>query len=136
MKKSAVMSDMKDNSLFLSILKGSLVALTVSLVGVLIFAFIMRFVPISDSLISPINQVIKGVSILIGCFVGLKKAKEMGLISGLLIGFVYTALAFLTFSILNGEFVFSRTILNDLLFGAIIGAICGIVAVNLKRKSV
>lgn len=87
-----------------------------------------------DSAISPINQVIKGISILIGCFIGLKKSNEMGFISGLVIGIFYTALAFVTFSILDGQFVFSKTLLNDLLFGGIIGAICGIIAVNFIGK--
>jgi putative membrane protein (TIGR04086 family) len=135
MKKSSVaVEKQKDNSVFLGILKGSLLALTFSLLGVLIFAFVLRFVPLADSVISPVNQVIKGVSILLGTLFGLKKTKEMGLISGLLIGFFYTALAFLTFSILDGQFKFSTVVLNDLLFGAIIGAICGIIAVNIRRK--
>ena len=58
----------------------------------------------------------------------------MGFISGLVIGFFYTILAFITFSILDGNFVFSKTLLNDLLFGGIIGAICGIIAVNFIGK--
>ena len=123
-----------ESSFFLNTLKGSLIALCVSLIGILIFAFIIRFVSVPDSVISPINQVIKGISILIGCFIGLKKSNEMGFISGLVIGIFYTALAFVTFSILDGQFVFSKTLLNDLLFGGIIGAICGIIAVNFIGK--
>ena len=125
----------RDHTVFFGILKGSLIALTISLLGVLIFAFVLRFVPLADSVISPVNQVIKGISILIGTLIGLKKTKEMGLVSGLLIGFLYTALAFVTFSILDGGFHFSTTLLNDLLFGSIIGAICGIIAVNIRRKN-
>ena len=126
----------KDNSFFMGALKGSLIALCVSLIGILIFAFLIRFISISDNAISPINQVIKGVSILTGTFIGLKRTKEMGFISGLVIGIIYTALSFVTFSILDGQFVFSKTLLNDLLFGGIIGAICGVIAINFigKRK--
>ena len=134
MKKRKTVSNGKNNIL-LTILKGSLIALSVSLIGILIFAFVLRFVPISDTLIMPINQVIKGLSVLVGTIFALKKVNEMGLISGLLIGLVYTAVAFVTFSILDGNFDFSITILNDLLFGGIIGGICGIIAVNLKRKT-
>ncbi len=122
--------------IFINVIKGSLISLSFSLVGILIFAFILRFAPISDNLIAPINQVIKGVSILIGTLWALRKVREMGLISGLLIGFVYTVLAFVAFSILDGHFEFSKTLLNDILFGSIIGAICGIIAVNFKKKSV
>lgn len=133
--KKTIVREQRDYSVFFGILKGCLIALCISLLLVLIFAFILRFVPVADSVISPVNQVIKGVSILIGTIFGLKKVKEMGLVSGLLIGFFYTALAFLTFSVLSRSFTVNMSLLNDLLFGAIIGGICGIIAVNLKRKS-
>ena len=124
----------KQGKFFLNTLKGSLIALCVSLIGILIFAFLLRFLPIADGAISPINQVIKGLSILLGCFVGLKKSKEMGLVSGLIVGLFYTIISFVVFSILDGHFEFSKTLLNDILFGGIMGAICGVIAVNLRRK--
>ena len=132
--KKRVKEHSGESPFFLNTLEGSLIAICRSLIGMLMFAFIIRFISIPDSAISPINQVIKGVSILVGCFIGLKKSKEMGFISGLVIGIFYTIIAFITFSILDGKFVFSKTILNDLLFGGIIGAICGIIAVNFIGK--
>lgn len=122
-------------SVVLSILKGSVYALCISLVCVLVFAFCLKFTPLSESLITPINQVIKGVSIFLGVLLGLKKQKEMGLASGLLIGLVYTIVAFFAFSALNHSFVFDRTLVNDIIFGAIIGGICGIICVNLKKTT-
>ncbi len=133
MKKEASIKAHKDNTIFFNIIKGALIGLVISLILVLIFAFVLRFIPISDSLISPINQVIKGVSILFGTILGLKKSKEMGLISGLLVGFLYTVFAFLTFSILSKDFSLSNTILNDLLFASIIGGISGIIAINMGK---
>ena len=114
--------------------KGTLVSLAVSLVGILIFAFIIKYVAVPTSAIKPINQVIKGISLLLGTYIALRKTDKMGLISGLLIGLFYTVLAFLVFSILDGNFEFSKTLVNDLLFGGIIGAICGVIAVNLRRR--
>ena len=76
MKKVKTISD-KNPNIFLTILKGSLIALSISLIGILIFAFVLRFVAISDTLIAPINQVIKGVSVLIGTIIALKKSKEI-----------------------------------------------------------
>ena len=60
----------------------------------------------------------------------------MGLVSGLLIGILFTMIAFIVFSVLDGRFVFDRTLLNDMLFGGIMGAICGIICVNIKKSSV
>lgn len=120
---------------WLNILKGSLVALSVSLVGILIFAFFIKYVAVPTEAIKPVNQVIKGISLLVGTFVALRKVNQMGLINGLLIGLCYTVIAFLVFSILDGNFEFNKTLVNDLLFGGIIGGICGVIAVNLKRKT-
>lgn len=133
-KAIAAPREKKDKSFLLAMIKGSLVALCVSLVGILIFAFILKFANISDGAIRPINQIIKGISILIGVFVAMRKLDKMGLVGGLLIGLLYTILAFVVFSILDGNFDFNLTFLNDLLFGGIMGAICGIIAVNVKKR--
>ncbi len=123
-----------DHSNSISVAKGVMVAVCISLVLVLLFAFLLKFTNIPESTIKPVNQVIKGLSILMGVFVGLKRKKELGLVSGLLIGLIYTIVAFLVFSCLGGVFAFDLTLLTDLLFGAVMGAICGIICVNLKKS--
>lgn len=132
-KKSSI--KMPKNAFVFSVAKGALVAVCVSLVLVLLFAFLLKFTNMPESTIKPVNQVIKGLSILIGVFVGLRKSKELGLVSGLLIGFIYTIVAFVIFSILGGVFAFDLTFLTDILFGAVMGAICGIICVNLKKST-
>lgn len=130
----AVDEKVSKGNFFVCLLKGSLMALSISLIAICIFAFVLRFCDIKEEAIKPINQVIKIFSIIVGSFYGLKKCKEMGLITGLFIGLVYTMLAFVVFSILNGGFCFERTLINDLIFGSISGAISGIIAVNFKRR--
>ena len=115
------------------IIKGTLFSLCFSLCFILLFALCLKFTGISENLITPINQVIKGVSIFLGVFLALKSENKYGLVCGLLIGFLFTILAFFTFSILSGSFDFSKTFFTDMIFGAIIGGICGIICVNLKK---
>ncbi len=134
MKVRALKSEKKGGSLWLCVAKGVVAGLCVALVGILIFAFILRFTSISDDVITPVNQVIKGVSIFFGVFVGMKKHKSKGLLSGFLIGLFFTICAFLVFSVLDGAFQFDRTLLNDIIFGSVIGGICGIICVNLKKN--
>lgn len=122
-------------SLLESVAKGTLIAICVSLVLVLIFAFLLKFTNLPENAIRPVNQVIKGASVLIGVFVGMKKNKELGLVCGLLIGVLFTILAFLVFSILGGTFLLDLTFFTDVVFGAVIGAICGIICVNLKKSN-
>jgi putative membrane protein (TIGR04086 family) len=125
-----------DNSkaLWARVLKGTLLSLCFSLIFILLFAFCLKFTSISESLITPVNQVIKGLSIFLGVFLALKKHKSQGLVCGLIIGFAFTILAFLSFSTLAGHFVFDWSVITDIIFGAIIGGICGIISVNLKKQ--
>lgn len=118
---------LNENSRFTTILKGAVYALIVSLLGILLFAFIIKLTSLSDGLIKPINQVIKVMSILLGCFFAFRKNREKTLLNGLFIGIVYTILAFLLFSALNGSFNFSKTIFVDILFGGVVGIISSVV---------
>jgi len=123
----------KENKGIATILKGAIFALIISLVAILLFAFIIKLTSLSDGLIKPINQIIKVVSILFGCFLGFKKNNTKTLINGILIGILYTILAFVLFSALNGCFELSKTIFIDILFGGIVGAISSVVY-NLIHK--
>lgn len=118
-----------------NIVKGSLVAVCCSLLLILIFAFLLKFTNIPESIINPINQVIKGISVFSGVFLGISKTRKRGLIGGVIIGLTYSLIAFFVFSILAGYFVFDLTFLSDLFFSAIIGGVCGIICVNLKKSS-
>ena len=133
MKSSEVVQDNKF-AFLIAIVKSALVALSVSLIAVCIFAFALRFLNISVELIQPINQVIKIASVLVGVFIGFKSLKEMGLVAGFFAGLTYTVLAFIVFSLLNGGFCFDKSLINDILFGGIAGAIAGVVSVNLKKR--
>ncbi len=130
------MEKVKNNeksNILLNGLKGSMLSVCVSLVLILIFAFVIKLTCMSDTLIKPINQVIKVVSILIGTMFIVKKVKEKGLLLGCVVGLLYSILAFVVFSILNGGFSFDWTLLIDILFGVVTGAICGVICVNAKK---
>lgn len=132
MKKTGIKIN---NSFVIAMLKGALIATATSLVGILFFAFIIKLFGVSDGAIKPVNQIIKAISILIGVLFGCKKYCQKGLMLGLAIGIAYTILAFVIFSALNGNFAFDKTLLNDILFGGIMGAICGVAIVNFMCKS-
>jgi len=133
MKKTETLK-MSSGIFFKSIIKGSLIALSISLVCICIFAFLLRFFDINTSFIKPINQIIKILSIVIGTVFSLKDLKEMGLITGFIIGVLYTLFAFFVFSLLNGSLSFTPSIINDLLFSGIAGSIAGVFVVNIFGK--
>jgi len=126
-------TETRNNNLILSLLKGSFVALLISLIGILIFALFLKFVDINDGWISPVNQVIKVVSIFFGVKTFLKNSEGNGFLKGLLLGFIYNILAFIVFSILSSTFTIDLSLLVDTLFSSIIGAICGMICVNFNK---
>lgn len=118
----------------LGILKGILISVSISLVCILVFAVILKFADMSQGLVKTINQIIKVISIFFGTYFCLKSTKQYGYLKGLIIGIGYTIIAFLVFSLLDGAFSFSKTLIFDILFGGIIGVICGIFCANIKQK--
>ena len=126
-------ASLKNKNVIFQILKGILVAVCFSLIGILLFALSLRFFDMSDLGIKIFNQIIKTLSILSGCFVCLKADRKNGLVKGILISVLYTIVSFFLFSILNGEFSFSVSILFDLLFSFVVGAISGILCVNIFK---
>ena len=121
------------NNWFIDIFKGTIFSLVISMVLIIIFAIIIRFANISDGLIMPINQGIKAVSLLIGIILALRNSFK-GFVKGLLIGFAYAILSYIVFSILSNTLSFGLTSIVDLLFDGLIGAISGMIAVNMGRR--
>lgn len=117
----------------LQILKGSITAVSVTLVLILLFALLLRFTNITDKIIMPVNQVIKIASIFIGVYSALKYHREKGWVKGMLIGLTYSVLAFIVFAILSSSLSFSWSTVLDILFGSVVGGIVGVIVVNMKK---
>lgn len=112
-----------------------IIALILSLVLILIAAFCIKQFNLSDTVTPIINQVIKCVSIFLGCMCALKQPKN-GWLRGMCIGFVYVWLSYIVFSLLAGEFKVGLSLLNDATLGTVFGLISGIIAVNLRKPTV
>lgn len=123
----------KGKNLFLNILKGAIVSISITLVLILIFALIVRFFNVPDGYIFPINQVIKMFSICFGLLAMLKNERERGFLKGILLGITYFVLSFLLFSILQKSFSFSMKNVYDLLLTALMSGLLGIILVNIKK---
>ncbi len=118
---------------WVQILKGSLTAVSVALFAIFIFALVIRFASVPDFLIKPINQVIKVLSILFGVVIALKSDNSKGLKKGAVIGAIFSVIAYLVFSILSQNFAFDWTVIVDLIFACVIGGLCGMIIVNLRK---
>ena len=132
MSSKVVSQENKHN--FLSILSGTLVAIAMTLVLILLFALFIRFFDISDGWIFPINQIIKVISMIVGSILLFKKNKQKGLLKGLLLGLVYFILSYIIFSILQGSFAWNISNFYDLLLTTLMCGIIGIIVVNIGKR--
>ncbi|MGN0961858.1 MAG: TIGR04086 family membrane protein [Christensenellales bacterium] len=127
---SSSVKNSERKSVILSILNGTIVAISVTLVLILLFALLIRFCNISDNWIFPINQVIKIISMFVGGVVFLRKHNKKGFLKGLILGFAYYILSYIIFSILQGGFSLSISNLYDLILTVLMGGLIGIIVVN------
>lgn len=122
----------QNDNVFLMLLRGVTLTILVTLSCILIFAIIVRFAMPNESIIKGVNQFLKVFSIFIGVFFSVKG--KLGFLKGGIVGIFSTVLTFVLFSLVGGESVSAGAFFIDSLFGLIVGAVCGIIAVNRKVK--
>ena len=117
------------NGLF-QIIKGAALALATSLLAAIVFASILRVTELPDAIIYPVNQTLKVLAVCLGTIAFVRGDK--GFIKGGAIGLIFTALSYLTFSAIGGNFSLSGFVVAELLLNVAAGAVGGIIAVNVK----
>ncbi|MBP5194209.1 MAG: TIGR04086 family membrane protein [Clostridia bacterium] len=118
-------------SFALDMFKGVLAGVSVCLGCILAFALALKFFALPPLWIRIINQAIKLAGILVGCLVGVRG--ERGFLKGGAVGLAVVAVTFLLFGLVSGGITFGVSTLFEALYGIISGALCGIIAVNLKK---
>lgn len=119
---------LKNNTSFLLlVLKSALKGVLLSIVLVLIFAFVLKFINLDDRVISIIDEIIKIVSIFVAVISLIRKSPYKILLKSALVGAVYIFLTLIVFSALRGKFSFNFANLMDILLGAVTGIIISII---------
>lgn len=111
-------------------IKAVLIAIICALVLTSAFALILHITALPDKLILPINLTIKAVSVFVGCVCSLRG--QRGWLRGIAVGLAFTCLSGLLFGLVGGGFAFTWLLIVEILFGAVIGALSGMFAVNLR----
>ena len=118
----------------INVLKASLVGVVVSILLVLLFAFVLKFVDLNSGTISLVDQIIKVLSVFIAIVMLNKANDESLLLKGILVGAVYSIITFIVFSILNGGFNVGLGVLTDIAFSALVGGVSAILLNIVKKK--
>lgn len=125
-------SELKKN--IIRIIKGSIFAIIISLILLLIYALILTYTDISETTIIPVVTIIVGISILIGSVVSVRKIRKNGLINGGIVGLIYVIALYITSSMCLVGFSITLNSIIVLVVGIITGMIGGIIGVNLYRR--
>ncbi len=125
-------SEVKKN--IIRIIKGSVFAIILSIVFLLIYALVLTYTDISESTIIPVVTVIVGISILIGSMVSVRKIRKNGLLNGGIVGLIYVIALYITSSMCLVGFSITLNSLIVLIVGILTGMVGGIIGVNLYRK--
>lgn len=118
---------------FLSIIKCCMIGILVTLVGLILFAVVLKFVDLSSNIIGYINDALKAISIFVMLFCIKKTNGDKLIIKSIFAGLLYAVLSLIIFAILNKGFAFNMTILYDILFALIVSVIVAII-INLIHK--
>jgi putative membrane protein (TIGR04086 family) len=121
-----------ENNTIVNIAKGIGIALITTIILLFIFAIILTYTQINETIMNPVIIVITAISILIGSSIGNIKIKKNGLINGALIGGIYIFTIYLISSILNWKFGLEIQSIIMIFVGMIFGILGGIIGVNKK----
>lgn len=125
---------MKNNSIIniLNILKGVVIAISLTLVFLLIFAIILTYTNVKEDTISPVIIVITALSIIIGSSIANMKISKNGIFNGAIIAIIYMLIIYLISSLVSNQFEITGASLIMILTSVICGILGGIIGVNKK----
>ncbi len=120
----------------LKLLKCALVGIVATLIGTVIFAFVLKFANLTTALIGHINNLIKVASIFVMVTCVKRCLNEKIMLHSIFAGIIYAILSFIVFSIANGSFVLDLSFLYDFLFVVIVSVIISVIINLISKKSV
>lgn len=114
------------------IVKGSVFAIVITLIGLLVYSIILSYTSIAESTIPVTIIIITAVSILIGSTISTSNIKKNGIINGVLVGLIYIGIIYLLSSIITGDFLLNTNSIIMIIASLLTGALGGIIGVNRK----
>ncbi|MDD2649360.1 MAG: TIGR04086 family membrane protein [Eubacteriales bacterium] len=117
-----------------SFLKGLLTAAVTTVVLIILFTLLLMAVRVSDGAVRAINQIIKLISVLVGCCASIGKGGERGLIRGALIGCAYMVIGVLIYMLFSGQGFKPSAYLCDAAMGVAAGGVIGMLLSAMPEK--
>jgi putative membrane protein (TIGR04086 family) len=118
---------------FVKIIKGSIIAVLITILLLVISSLVLTYTNISERMMTPIIIVITAISILIGSFISSIKIRKQGIVNGGMVGAIYIVTIYLLSSIVEKDFGFNIYSIIMIASGILAGCLGGIIGVNMRR---
>jgi len=117
-----------------AIARGVVTAVAVTVLGVVVFALLIRWMNLTDTVISVFNQALKLASIFVGARACVGQGGTNGIFKGATVGLLYMMLGIVAYAFLSGLSLVPAAYLADLGMGVAAGGLCGMIMANMKPK--
>ena len=131
--KTAKEKNEKKTSRIVNIIKGTIIAIILSITALIIFSIILTNTELEESTIKPVIIAITSFSIFIGSIISVSKIEKKGIINGALVGLIYILFMYILSSIVNSSFGLNLSSIILIVLATIGGMIGGIIGVNIKK---
>ena len=118
----------------IKIIKGSVLAIIITLISLLVLALLLAYTSVSENIIKPVIIVITGISIWAGSIFSSIKIRKQGILNGTFVGSIYIITIYLLSSIFEQNFSVTMNTIIMVIVGILSGAIGGVIGVNLKHN--
>ena len=123
---------LNENKNIFIIIKGSIIALILTIIMLTIYALILSYTNVSENSMVAVIMTIIGMSILISSSLTNLKIKKKGILNGAIIGLIYILGIYLISSIITGVFSLNSNSIIMIIVSILTGMIGGIIGVNIK----
>lgn len=118
-----------------SLLAGFIAAVLVTIAAMLLLAAALIYLPVSDTLLTVLNQLVKYGAVFLGSSIAVPRGGERGLATGTALALAYSAVGYTLYVALGGSSFAVGNMLGEMLLGSAVGAVTGAVRANMKPKS-
>lgn len=124
---------MENNNYFKCVLKGTVGAILLTFIGIVILSGFMTKFVFSRHMFNVLYMVISLVSLAYGALIAARKKKSKGMFVGSSVTIFYFAIIYIVCSIINGGVNFNMLELFKFIASLIIGALGGVLGVNMQE---
>lgn len=121
-----------NTSNIIKILKGSVLAILISIILLIIFAIVLTYTNVNENMMPIVIIVITAISILIGSQITTSSIKKNGILNGVIVGLIYILFLYLISSAVSKDFSLNNYAIIMIATSIAIGGLGGIIGVNRK----